>query len=254
MPRVRGRFVKHPRRRLALRLAACAVIGAVATVLVSWGCACWSHARIESRTDSLAAGWPPPRAPDISESLRSWVQTDWLRPSSEDPAAYVSALEERRGGFGLLYHTVELQEELPPLRKGHPDAFVGVFRCGWPARSLLCSVESSWASVPPGKPAFQWRFGLPAPRWMHAEWLETGYYNVGSDSRRFPCFPLWPGFALDTAFYGTLAFLLWSAPGYVRTTRRRRRGRCVACGYELKGMPVCPECGRGGQASTIRRS
>jgi hypothetical protein len=52
-----------------------------------------------------------------------------------------------------------------------------------------------------------------------------------------------PGFALDTAFYGTLAFLLWSAPGFVRRQRRRRRGLCVGCGYELKGMQKCPECG-----------
>jgi hypothetical protein len=61
---------------------------------------------------------------------------------------------------------------------------------------------------------------------------------------RLPMFPLWPGFALDTAFYGTLAFLLWSAPGFVRKKRRRRRGLCVGCGYELKGMEKCPECGR----------
>jgi hypothetical protein len=59
-----------------------------------------------------------------------------------------------------------------------------------------------------------------------------------------PTTVLWPGFALNTAFYGTLAFLLWSAPGFVRKKRRRRRGLCAACGYELKGMQKCPECGR----------
>ena len=58
-----------------------------------------------------------------------------------------------------------------------------------------------------------------------------------------PVVVLWPGFALDTAFYGTLAFALWSAPGFVRRQRRRRGGRCLACGYELKGIAKCPECG-----------
>jgi hypothetical protein len=58
-----------------------------------------------------------------------------------------------------------------------------------------------------------------------------------------PLRPIWPGFALDTAFYGTLAFLLWSAPRFVKRTRRRRRGLCVVCGYDLRGMQKCPECG-----------
>ena len=40
-----------------------------------------------------------------------------------------------------------------------------------------------------------------------------------------------------------LVFLLWSAPGFVRRQRRRRGGQCVVCGYELKGMTKCPECG-----------
>ena len=66
------------------------------------------------------------------------------------------------------------------------------------------------------------------------------------DNLRVPLAPHWPGFALDTLFYGTLVFLLWSAPGVVRRRVRKRRGRCPACGYDLRassGGP-CPECGR----------
>ena len=53
----------------------------------------------------------------------------------------------------------------------------------------------------------------------------------------------WPGFAVDTAFWGGAAFVVWSVPGFVRRGVRRRRGRCVRCGYELAGGDVCPECG-----------
>ena len=60
--------------------------------------------------------------------------------------------------------------------------------------------------------------------------------------------PVLPGFALDTAFYGGLAFVVWGAPGLVRRRVRRRRGRCAACGYDLSGAGgagrgLCPECG-----------
>jgi hypothetical protein len=56
---------------------------------------------------------------------------------------------------------------------------------------------------------------------------------------------LWPGFALDTAFYAAIAFTLLSAPPAIRRHRRRARGRCPACGYDLNGSTsaVCPECG-----------
>jgi hypothetical protein len=58
-----------------------------------------------------------------------------------------------------------------------------------------------------------------------------------------PVVPLWPGFALDTAFYGAIVLLLWSAPGVLRRRTRKRRGRCPACGYDLRGLARCPECG-----------
>ncbi len=52
--------------------------------------------------------------------------------------------------------------------------------------------------------------------------------------------PLWSLVAFF-ATYPTIAFIR----GPLRTWRRRRRGRCVSCGYDLTGnvSGVCPECG-----------
>ena len=58
-----------------------------------------------------------------------------------------------------------------------------------------------------------------------------------------PVLPLFTGFLVDTVFYGVLASVVWSTPGFVRRRVRRRRGRCLRCGYELKGLVPCPECG-----------
>jgi hypothetical protein len=55
--------------------------------------------------------------------------------------------------------------------------------------------------------------------------------------------PILPTLLVNTLFYGSIVFGLSLVPGVVRRWHRRRRGRCVACGYELAGVEVCPECG-----------
>ncbi|MHC5005202.1 MAG: hypothetical protein ACYTJ0_19020 [Planctomycetota bacterium] len=58
--------------------------------------------------------------------------------------------------------------------------------------------------------------------------------------------PVWPGFAINTALYAAALWLLIAGPFAVRRLLRSRRGRCVACGYDLaRGRGgACPECGR----------
>ncbi|MCH8316752.1 MAG: hypothetical protein IIA64_12345 [Planctomycetes bacterium] len=61
--------------------------------------------------------------------------------------------------------------------------------------------------------------------------------------------PLWPGCAINTAFYAVLLWMLRLSPFVVRRAIRRKRGRCIKCGYDLRGTPggggggACPECG-----------
>lgn len=62
-----------------------------------------------------------------------------------------------------------------------------------------------------------------------------------------PLLPAWPGLAVNSALYGSAWWLLLFAPGAFRRFRRRSRGCCVACGYDLRGdyTAGCPECGWG---------
>jgi hypothetical protein len=61
--------------------------------------------------------------------------------------------------------------------------------------------------------------------------------------------PIVSGLALDTLFYAVPWWLIFVTPGAIRRWRRRRRGRCAGCGYDLAGLVVdngvrtCPECG-----------
>ena len=79
-------------------------------------------------------------------------------------------------------------------------------------------------------------FGGPLVEWYggFVDWSEkdTIYWIAG--------IPLWePILALSV--YPTIAFIR----GPVRRWRRRRKGWCIPCGYDLTGnvSGVCPECG-----------
>lgn len=68
--------------------------------------------------------------------------------------------------------------------------------------------------------------------------------NVRSNFVRIPLRPIWVGLLANTFFYGATVLALVAGLRWMRTRRRRVRGRCVACGYELgEGVGVCPECG-----------
>ncbi len=62
---------------------------------------------------------------------------------------------------------------------------------------------------------------------------------------RVPYDPIVTGFAINTLFYGVILWLLWSTPFATRRLIRKRRGRCLKCGYDLRHAEhdVCPECG-----------
>ncbi|HRQ72074.1 MAG TPA: hypothetical protein PLU35_03505 [Phycisphaerales bacterium] len=65
------------------------------------------------------------------------------------------------------------------------------------------------------------------------------------DFRALPLRPLWPGLALNAAAWSAVWLVLLTAPGAIRRRRRRARGLCEHCGYDLAGCtgPACPECG-----------
>ncbi len=69
--------------------------------------------------------------------------------------------------------------------------------------------------------------------------LYTGEYP------ELPLRPIWPGFAVNTVFYAALLWPLSCGPFALRRHIRRKRGLCVACGYDLRGglEHGCPECG-----------
>ena len=85
------------------------------------------------------------------------------------------------------------------------------------------------------------------------EWPWNGFSYGGikigttpSLGRFLPALPLWPGLAVDTAFYGGgLLGLSYLIP-WARRWARLRKGLCPWCRYNRAGLSAdakCPECG-----------
>ncbi len=107
---------------------------------------------------------------------------------------------------------------------------------GWPMRAFWCCFF--WGDLPMGsEPVFA--DGLQF-RQRNATAGTTWSYPM-----ILPVHVLWPGFAVNTAFYAAIVWLLSLLPFTVRRLVRRKRGRCINCGYDLRGAEheVCPECG-----------
>ena len=82
------------------------------------------------------------------------------------------------------------------------------------------------------------------PVWRPSEYLSS--YG-GTSLVGLPLIPDWPAFLGSVLLYGALSFAGVTAWRSARGWRRRRRGRCVGCGYNLTGnvSGTCPECGVG---------
>ncbi len=64
-----------------------------------------------------------------------------------------------------------------------------------------------------------------------------------------PFLPLWPGLVFNSALYASIWFSLFAGIASLRRARRRSRGHCAHCNYDLRGLnagahPRCPECGK----------
>ena len=59
-----------------------------------------------------------------------------------------------------------------------------------------------------------------------------------------PIRPMWFGLAGNAVGWSALVFVCVVAERVLRRGRRRRKSRCITCGYELLAVSgPCPECG-----------
>jgi len=270
------------RRKAIVRSALCILLGAVTTWMVAWGIEIldWrSPAPPGLKSTQAREPLVPPglalsdqhivsvhdRPAPFGTLRRSWEILEFADEHEQElveregPARKSSkALEPSIGWERYIAHQrtawkngERLDDLAAKFDASHLWRFVGdlpettmeIHQAGWPG----AAAEKAWVwqqgVVSPGSPygsRMQWHWSIevvPGP---------TVFFGMPNDGGlRLPLRPIWPGFLLDTGFYG----VLWAVPFFglplLKQSRRKRKGRCPNCAYDLKRdfQSGCPECG-----------
>lgn len=204
------------RRKIITRVIVFLILGAIVNVGVAWGCALRSLSFGGSPRTALKSQWPriaPPDFPDIAEYL-------------EDDKTY---------GFRQIvasaHHRYISTEARWSDASDNPLWIQGVFQCGLPCLSLEWTADFSAERT-----VQLWNIsGIEPPIFLQ---------RANDNSKRLAYSLLWPGFAINTAFYALLLWFPFALLGFVKRQRRMKRGLCLACAYPVGVSEVCTECGR----------
>ncbi|MCH8166084.1 MAG: hypothetical protein IH889_10795 [Planctomycetes bacterium] len=227
-------------RRRLVTLVILLLLGAVVNVGMAWGCAIGVDVRGGEEKIGLF------EHQDVSEHEEWWAFMRYSRPG----AAYVFSWRMRAEWDASGHSPDEVvpnwsgfktptREYESMLRDGEICLADGR---GWPMLALW----SVWLDA--GRPQ-----QAKPPRVKHGIVTSLPWWGDYAP-RILPLRPIWPGFAINTIFYAAILWLPIRGPFALRRHIRRKRGLCVACGYDLRHADhdACPECGAGGATMSIR--
>lgn len=195
-------------------VAICLLLGAMVNVGVAWA----------------FAGWLP-----IIDTGRFWYSepTRWPAPAPKDWPQISKMATNCLIGMRIVQAdggtSIDGTDCFPPIYSHS----MFVFQTGWPMVSM-----HTWKLDPRNI-----RSGARVNKQESWEWGTRGFESVGARTLPAPLMPIPLGFTINTLFYGGILYAGVCGVSCVRWIRRRRRGLCRACGYDITGLPRCPECG-----------
>jgi len=234
----------RPRRAIRTVLVF-ALLGVFTTVLTSWVLHGWHYSwRLGQGIHELGGSNLGGDPFDDRTWSRHRLEFDWPPPRPERPRQFLTAEDFQRFGWRRQRAFVGASPPGPSSSWSSWD-MLAISEAGWPMPALRQADFRTWNLNSPSplrelaSPAYGVANGIqlwPGP--------STQHNSVGRLA--LPIDPLWPGFLVNACLYGLLLCIAWRSPGAVRRALRRRRGRCVACGYDRAGLGAdapCPECG-----------
>lgn len=246
------------RRRLLTLIALMLLLGAAINVLVAWTCSLWMPVTTGSAMtiidlDSNASPCWATTHFRLDRLPGTWTK----RPPS--PATQRRAFATIAEGIGVRHASIVMHEMFQRPYEPHRSATVGnlvTVEAGLPFPALQATHEQFDPALlaTPLRERYTTRSsdyasGQPT-RWVDALQLRAGpaarpaaTASIAGLGRPLLLGVRPVGFALNTLFWAGVIAAPALAPRWLRRARRRRRGLCVACGYDAHGLPNCPECG-----------
>jgi hypothetical protein len=197
--------------RVLWRVAISLALGAMINVLVAWRCHRFGW--MEGKRTKIENPMWPIRVPSSWPHEPRWGE--WTEAGSIAFSRFIKHWPESRGGV---------------------EHAVIVYESGWPRRAMIRYLPVVGGSSPPKVPDIgMLHLGVPSPFNLQSTNIPHANY--------LPVLPLWPGFAINTIFYGTFVFAAMAGASALKRRRRIKRGLCVQCAYPITGLTRCPECG-----------
>jgi hypothetical protein len=231
-------------------LALCVVLGVLSTVGIAWFHAATQDMFGEDRLLRLRRPQGVTDGPDMIwiRQATHHASIGWtvsyelgIARTFEPVDSEGQALTVPSWGRHIVYPWESEPDRWPAfVPPGVPYAIqaVNLRAYGWPSPALYCMQVVKDTGAPP----FAWTSegGLLIP------WMRSPDYIQAPPPLLLPLRVIARGVAIDVACHsvGWMAIVL--AVPFIRAERRRRRGLCVACGYDVYSIPVehpCPECG-----------
>lgn len=199
------------RGRTIRRITIALTLGAIVGVLVSWA-VMFRDFKDAVSTTLVPGDWPIavpstwPAKPDKAQQFSDATRS--VLSIERNRPTWIRA--SSAGKSAIWYHIM-------------------VESLGWPFHGLKRAIGNTQVDL-----GVFWE-GVPIP----VSW--QGMLPDSIDT--IPIMPAWPGFLLNTLFYGLLIYA--ARTGHVARKRRlrRQRGLCTQCAYPLTGLNRCPECG-----------
>lgn len=217
--------------RLFINIFILLLLGTIVNVAVAWGCAIrWEG----GNSGEIRYGSTVDETMDILWVIHGKL---WLGTSSFSvqghpgyPAEITKKMTaEQAAPYWLNWKQLEVTDN--PNLINPSD----VIAHGLPVRSLLRLDDSR---LDESESVFKTGIVKTFPDWMR------GPESTFSETH-LPIKPIWPGFIANSLIYSWLFMLGQLEIISLRKRRRRKRGLCIKCAYDLRGTAhvVCPECG-----------
>ena len=243
--RVETSWHEAVKRRLG-KLVVFLLLGACINIAIAWGSALWVDGMaLETLAEGIegvtAADHPRWHVSIASSGTSTLVQAGATRklpgpPTTLRADATKEEIDAWISGVALpvIHEVVPVpywsRTSTPPIESEYETGGVWEDALGWPMRSMVWHLVRRMPDAPD---RHLWAIDL------------GGMQGPVGLPRALPWRPIPIGFVVNSLLYAACLWLMISVPFDVRRMIRRKRGRCLKCGYDLRHAEhdVCPECG-----------